>query len=65
MKFFDEPQVRAVLTYQDLIPAMRQALMDFSAGRAIQPVRSVLPVAAHAGWFCGHASGIRHRGFLT
>jgi ornithine cyclodeaminase/alanine dehydrogenase-like protein (mu-crystallin family) len=51
MNFFDEAQVRAVLTYADLIPAMRQALMDFSAGRAVQPVRTVLPVASHAGWF--------------
>ncbi len=51
MRFLDEPQVRAVLTYSELIPVIRRALMDFSAGRAVQPVRTVLPVTAHAGWF--------------
>src|ERR1700691_2150106 len=44
-----EEQVRALLCYEDLIPAMRKALMDFSAGRVQQPVRSVLPVGG--GWF--------------
>src|SRR6201996_4385378 len=46
-----EEQVRAVLFYQDLIPAMRKALMDFSAGRVQQPVRTILPVTSHGGWF--------------
>src|SRR5277367_2655341 len=45
-----EEQVRAVLTYQDLIPAMRKALMDFSAGRVQQPVRTIIPVTLHGGW---------------
>jgi thiomorpholine-carboxylate dehydrogenase len=45
-----EEQVRAVLFYQDLIPAMRKALMDFSAGRVQQPVRTIIPVTAHGGW---------------
>lgn len=47
----DENQIRAVLTYADLVPAMRHALADFSAGRAVQPVRTILPVAADSGWF--------------
>src|SRR5271155_4361466 len=51
LQFFDEDQVRAVLSYDELIPAIRQALMDFSAGRAVQPLRTVMSVAAHAGWF--------------
>src|SRR5271168_2445783 len=46
-----EEQVRAVLLYQDLIPAMRKALMDFSAGRVQQPLRNIIPVPAHGGWF--------------
>jgi ornithine cyclodeaminase/alanine dehydrogenase-like protein (mu-crystallin family) len=46
-----EEQVRALLTYRELIPAMRRALMDFSAGRVLQPLRAILPVAAHGGWF--------------
>ena len=49
--FLNEGQVRAVLSYDDLIPAIRQALMDFSAGRVIQPLRTVMSVAAHSGWF--------------
>ena len=49
--FLNENQVRAVLSYDDLIPAIRQALVDFSAGRVIQPVRAVMSVAAHSGWF--------------
>jgi ornithine cyclodeaminase/alanine dehydrogenase-like protein (mu-crystallin family) len=46
-----EEQIRGVLCYGDLIPAIRQALMDFSAGRVAQPVRTIVPVTAHAGWF--------------
>jgi ornithine cyclodeaminase/alanine dehydrogenase-like protein (mu-crystallin family) len=49
--FLDEDQVRAVLSYDDLIPAIRQAMMDFSAGRVVQPLRSVMPVVSHNGWF--------------
>jgi ornithine cyclodeaminase/alanine dehydrogenase-like protein (mu-crystallin family) len=49
--FLTEDQIRAVLSYEDLIPAIRQALMEFSAGRVVQPVRSVMKVASHGGWF--------------
>ena len=49
--FIDEEQVRAVLSYDELIPAIRQALMDFSAGRVVQPLRTVMSVAQYAGWF--------------
>ena len=48
---FDEEQVRALLSYDALIPAIRQALMDFSAGRVQQPVRTIVPVSSHGGWF--------------
>lgn len=46
-----EEQVRSLLSYEELIPAMRKALMDFSAGRVLQPLRAILPVATHGGWF--------------
>jgi ornithine cyclodeaminase/alanine dehydrogenase-like protein (mu-crystallin family) len=49
--FLNEDRVREVLSYDKLIPAVRQALMDFSAGRVVQPVRSVMSVVAHGGWF--------------
>jgi thiomorpholine-carboxylate dehydrogenase len=48
---FDEEKVRALLSYDALIPAIRQALMDFSAGRVQQPVRTIVPVSSHGGWF--------------
>jgi thiomorpholine-carboxylate dehydrogenase len=51
LRFLDEEDVRAALSYDELIPAMRQALMDLSAGRVAQPLRTVMPVAAHGGWF--------------
>src|ERR1700683_4912023 len=46
----NEDQVRAVLSYDDLIPAIRQALMDFSAGRAGQPVRTIMRVPSGTAW---------------
>jgi thiomorpholine-carboxylate dehydrogenase len=49
--FIDEDQVRAVLSYDELIPVIRQALIDFSAGRVVQPLRTVMSLAAHGGWF--------------
>jgi ornithine cyclodeaminase/alanine dehydrogenase-like protein (mu-crystallin family) len=51
LPFFDEDQVRAVLSYDNLIPVIRQALMDFSAGRTVQPLRTVMSVSGHTGWF--------------
>jgi ornithine cyclodeaminase/alanine dehydrogenase-like protein (mu-crystallin family) len=51
LPLFDEEQVRAVLSYEELIPAIRQALMDFSAGRVQQPVRAIIPVPSYGGWF--------------
>ena len=47
----DEPAVRQRLHYEDLIPAIAEALAALSAGRVVQPVRSVLPVAPHQGFF--------------
>ena len=42
--FLNEEQVRQHLRMADLIPAMEKALIDFSAGKVIQPVRSVIKV---------------------
>lgn len=47
----DEPAVAARLHYQELIPAIAEALAALSAGKVVQPVRAVLPVAAHQGFF--------------
>ena len=42
--FLSEEQVRQHLRMADLIPAMEKALIDFSAGKVTQPVRSVIKV---------------------
>jgi ornithine cyclodeaminase/alanine dehydrogenase-like protein (mu-crystallin family) len=48
--FLDEEQVRTHLRISDLIPAMEKALIDFSAGRVTQPVRSVIAVDPPGGF---------------
>jgi thiomorpholine-carboxylate dehydrogenase len=42
--FLNEEQVREHLQMTQLIPAMEKALIDFSAGRVTQPVRSIISV---------------------
>src|SRR5262245_13681228 len=51
MLILDEPAVGRLLHYRELIPAIAAALTDLSAGRVVQPVRAVLPVAPHQGFF--------------
>jgi thiomorpholine-carboxylate dehydrogenase len=46
-----EKDLQPLLSYNELVPAIRQALMDYSAGRVQQPLRSILPVPEHSGWF--------------
>ncbi len=62
----DESDVRKVLDYSDLIPAMEEALQAFSNGEVTQPVRSVVPVSEHGGFlgvmpahYRGHALGAK------
>ena len=47
----DEEQVREHLEMAELIPAMEKALIDFSAGKVMQPVRSVITVDPPGGFF--------------
>jgi ornithine cyclodeaminase/alanine dehydrogenase-like protein (mu-crystallin family) len=47
----DEQQVRKHLRMAELIPAMEKALIDFSAGKVTQPVRSVITVDPPGGFF--------------
>jgi ornithine cyclodeaminase/alanine dehydrogenase-like protein (mu-crystallin family) len=42
--YLDEEQVRALLHWDELIPAMENALVEFSLGQVIQPVRDMLTV---------------------
>src|SRR5256884_1178420 len=48
--FLDEEQVRGHLRMADLIPAMGKALIDFSAGKVTQPVRSVINIDPPGGF---------------
>jgi thiomorpholine-carboxylate dehydrogenase len=50
LPYFDESAVRRVLRYPGLITAMERALADFSTGKVVQPVRSILPVEEHHGF---------------
>jgi thiomorpholine-carboxylate dehydrogenase len=50
MIVLDEAAVARLLRMQDLIPAMEGALTDLSSGKAVQPVRLVIPVAEHEGF---------------
>ena len=46
----DEDGVRKLLKMRDLIAAMERALSELSGGRAVQPLRTVIPVAEHQGF---------------
>jgi thiomorpholine-carboxylate dehydrogenase len=47
----DHHDVERLLRMEDVIPAMAEALVTLSSGRAVQPVRVVVPVAEHRGFF--------------
>lgn len=53
--YISEHEVRAALTYEKLIPAIRQALVDYSAGLVDQPTRMILRA--------GNAEGFRNGWF--
>jgi thiomorpholine-carboxylate dehydrogenase len=40
--YIPEEEIRSLLSYDALIPAIREALIDFSAGKVDQPPRSIL-----------------------
>jgi alanine dehydrogenase len=46
-----EEEVRSLLRMEELIPAMAAALRDLSSGKVEQPMRLVLPVSEHKGFF--------------
>lgn len=48
---FDDADVRRLLDLDALLPAMRRALVDLSAGRVVQPLRTVMEVPAEQGLF--------------
>ena len=50
MLILDEAAVRKFLDMRALIPAMERALSALSAGKSVQPVRVMVPVAEHGGF---------------
>ena len=48
--FLNEEQVREHLRMTELIPAMEKALIDFSAGKVTQPVRSMISIDPPGGF---------------
>src|ERR1700675_1746616 len=50
MLFLNEEHVRNHLRMEELIPAMEKALIDFSAGKVTQPVRSVITIDPPGGF---------------
>jgi ornithine cyclodeaminase/alanine dehydrogenase-like protein (mu-crystallin family) len=51
MLYLSEKEVRQHLRMEELIPAMEKALIDFSAGKVIQPLRSGIEVNPPGGFF--------------
>ncbi|WP_442919641.1 hypothetical protein [Methylobacter sp.] len=51
MRFVEEATVSSVLRMQDLIPVMRQNVIDFSLGRIAQPPRRMFEVQTLDGCF--------------
>jgi ornithine cyclodeaminase len=47
----DDAEVRSLLRLDALLPAMRSALVDLSAGRVVQPLRTVMDIPAESGFF--------------
>lgn len=55
--YISEQEVRDVLTYEALVPAIRQALIDYSAGLVDQPPRTILR--------SGNADGVKNGWFAV
>ncbi len=50
VRFLDETAVQRALHLDALLPSMERALIDFSAGRVLQPVRSIISIREHSGF---------------
>jgi ornithine cyclodeaminase/alanine dehydrogenase-like protein (mu-crystallin family) len=67
--YISEDEVRAALTYEALIPAVREGLIDYSAGKVVQPARMIMRAGIaddhRDGWFAvmpvihGDAMGVK------
>jgi ornithine cyclodeaminase len=50
IRYLDDATVRRLLRLEDLLPAMRRALVELSAGKVIQPLRTVMEIPAEQGF---------------
>lgn len=48
--FLDESAVSRLLRVEDVIPVMEEALAAYSAGKVVQPVRTMMPISDHQGF---------------
>ena len=51
-EYIDYARIKEVLTFEELLPVIERAFVDFSDrenGGVVQPVRSMVPVAKHSG----------------
>ena len=51
LQVLGEAEIRRLLRYEELIPAIERALLDYSAGRVTQPPRNMLKVEPAGGFF--------------
>src|SRR5881275_802618 len=61
-RLLTEADVRSVLTMDDLIETMASALKRFSAGRVVQPVRTVISVDRDDAFFGSMPAFVRASG---
>ena len=50
VRYLSEEEIRPLLRLEDLIPTMERALADFSSGKVLQPVRSIVAVTQYRGF---------------
>ena len=62
MLVLNERDVRDLLSMDDLISAMQEALAEFAAGRVAQPLRTVLEVGAERAFFGVMPASMPRRG---
>lgn len=51
LRFISEEEIRQQLDLHELMTTMEAALIEFSAGKVTQPLRGVISIPEHRGWF--------------
>jgi thiomorpholine-carboxylate dehydrogenase len=53
VRYIEHDAIAGVLRMDELIPRMREAMIDYSSGRVDQPPRRIMEVSEHGGYFGG------------